>query len=705
MGYLSCNAESAISTCDPYNWDMKKKQRKRTKPQKSPNIRHFSYTHLESATAGFSPQNFLGRGSHGAVYKAVLDDGKLTVAVKKATSSTSATPLQEDNEIEILSKIRSPRLVNLLGFSLDSNEKKLIVVEFMPNGSLYDILHSSPRPPGWAKRVRFALQTAKAVETLHSSNPPVIHRDIKSSNVLVDGNWNARLGDFGLALRGHLEDVRIRCTPPAGTLGYLDPGYIAPENLSAKSDVFSFGILLLEIITGRKAIDVNYSPLSVIDWALPLIKKGEFSAIYDTRIGPPEDMSVMRRLAVLAARCVRSAPEKRPAMAEVVDCLRVVSKRVGSPIWNNLRRGMRKPLISVKQEVFDGSEEVVKNSKQSRTMLLRNTKVCSVLPGVNFGREQSKLVGDRSVRSKSIGSVREIKMGYETKNCHQLGLVRRKSGVALRIPVVRLSKSRSMGVLQTTRLVSDSERGIVFQLVKNPQFRGLDLPGLVITVDESPQNKILEGRQSMTDFTICSSSESLDQDCSNNMQRDQPIDINEGQLRAQGPNKQNSGLALMSNEELKIRRELEIDVEKDLEEEIKDGICHLALRLHRLYLRQREQNARESFTEVNITIMMERGFKIEINKMEKEAYEKGQPRTSRAEYKQGKSPVAKEFNLERSLRSGTSLVPTNKRHYTLHYAQVLRDRKDRRNCTSASGQPKGNVRVENKKLLELGWRL
>ncbi|CAN0863648.1 Serine/threonine-protein kinase-like protein At3g51990 [Linum grandiflorum] len=120
-----------------------------------------------------------------------------------------------------------------------------------------------------------ALQIAKAVDTLHSHNPPIIHRDIKSANVLIDRNSNARLGDFGLAIRcGVDDDCRLRSTPPAGTMGYLDPCYVTPDNLSTKTDVFSFGILLLEIISGRKAIDVERRPSmkEVVDWLSTLSK-------------------------------------------------------------------------------------------------------------------------------------------------------------------------------------------------------------------------------------------------------------------------------------------------------------------------------------------------------------------------------------------------------------------------------------------------
>lgn len=529
MGYLSCNAESAIATCDPHNWDLKKRRKTRSKPNKLAKIREFSSSELVAATNAFSAESFLGKGSHGSVYRAVLDDGKLIAAVKRTTFHTptiTATTRSfqnhygnctncnnctspAENEIEILSRVQHPRLVNLIGFCTDSKDKKLLVVEYMPNGSLYDLLHSTARPPGWTRRLRFAVQIAKAVQALHSSNPPVIHRDIKSSNVLIDDNWNARLGDFGLALRGHVEDVRVKCTPPAGTLGYLDPGYLAPGDLSTKSDVFSFGILLLEIISGRNAIDVNYSPPSVVDWAVPMIKHGEFAGICDRRIGTPADPGVIRQLAVLAAKCVRSTAEKRPSMADVVECLKLVGKKVHAPpIWNNLRQRVRRggssrPLM--KWEVFDGSEEVVKVTKLGSRW---NRKVSSV-PGVGY--DQSAAIGslfDRMIRSKSVGNFSEIKVGVGSDlnmsaNHNQCGLIRRKPGVAVKVPVERLSKSRSMGVLHSPRLVRYSSKGFVFEFGGNPNPKPnpnpnpqssteIDMSKLVISLDEKSEKEMLE---------------------------------------------------------------------------------------------------------------------------------------------------------------------------------------------------------------------
>ncbi|KAK6120827.1 hypothetical protein DH2020_045432 [Rehmannia glutinosa] len=341
MGYLSCKAESSISTANSHSSSNKShsnldKDKEKEKPIK---IQEFNYKDLELATNNFSHSKLLGRGSHGLVYKGVLRGGRL-VAIKKPSRtahkmSISENPNEVDNEIDILSKLQSPRLVNLVGFSTNDSQDRVLVVEFMSNGTLYDVLHLNSRPPTWGRRIKLALQTAKAIDTLHSLTPPVIHRDIKSANVLIDRNFNARLGDFGLALRC-VDDYRLKSTPPAGTMGYLDPCYVTPDNLSTKTDVFSFGILLLEIISGRKAIDVAHSPPSIVDWAIPLIRRGKLLSIYDPRIVPPKDASVRKMLAVVAAKCVRNCRERRPSMKEVVECLSELSKLVPVYSWNGL---------------------------------------------------------------------------------------------------------------------------------------------------------------------------------------------------------------------------------------------------------------------------------------------------------------------------------------------------------------------------------
>uniref|UniRef100_A0A7N1A3B2 Protein kinase domain-containing protein n=1 Tax=Kalanchoe fedtschenkoi TaxID=63787 RepID=A0A7N1A3B2_KALFE len=453
MGYFSCNADSAIPICHSITH---KKTTKQPNKHSSNKVRHqdqeitqFSYSELQIATNNFSMEMFLGKGSHGRVYRAALHGGKLIAAVKKTKGykrDRCATSPAE-NEIEILSKVRNPGLVNLIGFCVDSAGEKLIVVEYMSNGTLYDLLHTSNKPLGWRKRIQLALEVARAVHSLHSANPPVIHRDIKSSNVLLDRNMSARLGDFGLALRGHVEDVRIKCTPPAGTLGYLDPSYLAPGDLSTKSDVFSFGILVLEIVSGRNAIDVDYSPPSIIDWAIPLIRICDFSAICDRRIGSPADTSIAQQLALLASRCVAVEAERRPEMGEVAKCLKELRKRVGaSSSWSKFTMCVRKPegsgpgrqlVVSDIDNNHGVQETVVKDLKAG----LRGNRIrVSSLELLSNGTRPR---GEGMSRSRSIGSVDEIRQVTDGKKL--------ESSVKTR--VVRLNKSRSVGLLHGRSLV------------------------------------------------------------------------------------------------------------------------------------------------------------------------------------------------------------------------------------------------------------
>ncbi|KAK4487510.1 hypothetical protein RD792_005845 [Penstemon davidsonii] len=455
MGYLSCNAESAIATCDSQNWELllNKKPRK-NKPNNRPiKITEFSYSDLHSSTNGFSAGNLLGKGSHGSVYKAHLRHIKLIAAVKVAKQTSP-----NENEFEILSKIYHPRLVNLLGFAIEPIRKRnLVVVEYMPNGSLHDLLHGPGKPPGWVKRTRFAVQLARAVQFLHTSNPPIIHRDIKSSNVLIDSRFNSRLNDFGLALRGHVEDVRISCTPPAGTLGYLDPCYLAPGDLSTKSDVFSFGILILEIISGRKAIDVNYSPPSVVDWAVPAIKSGEFEELCDPRIGPPVDAESLRRMAILAARCVRSTAAKRPGMAEVMECLKCVYRRTKSRNQGCISLNRRVGRVG-EYEPLDESVELVRSSRAGNR---KNGKVSN-----DAGVEMvSNGIGELVRKSKSIGTASEIKfLPLDLVNDH---VNKRRGGSGVKMTTVRLNKSRSVGIVQSRRMVNFGKRLEEFKLLED----------------------------------------------------------------------------------------------------------------------------------------------------------------------------------------------------------------------------------------------
>lgn len=275
-------------------------------------MKEFDFKEVEA------PTELIGKGSHGSVYKATLKDGN-QVAIKK--QSLGLQKLRDnsklENEARILSTLaQDASLIGLLGTSRDEFGNKVLVMEYMPNGTLHEVLHASAKPPPWPRRVQTALQVAQGIRLLHESNPTIVHRDIKSCNVLFDGNWNAKLADFGLAVMLS-SDKELNL--PAGTMGYLDPEYVTPSKLSTKIDVFSYGVVLLELISGRKAIDVNQSPSSIVDWAVPLIKRGETRKVLDKRLRMPHYMEGNIKLLLnIAARCVSSKENIRPLMDEVV---------------------------------------------------------------------------------------------------------------------------------------------------------------------------------------------------------------------------------------------------------------------------------------------------------------------------------------------------------------------------------------------------
>ncbi|XP_030938334.1 serine/threonine-protein kinase-like protein At5g23170 [Quercus lobata] len=307
-------------------------------------MEEYDFEELVKATENFSPKRLVGKGSHGSVYKGTVKDNKL-VAIKKPTYSSEVVhdSSKLDNEIRVLLSLReNPHVINLLGTSQDSaNNKKLLVMELMPNGSLHDLLHVCTTPPTWPKRVEIAIRVARAVQFLHEGKPLVIHRDIKSANILFDSNWNAKLADFGLAVLQSDDQVSQL---PAGTIGYLDPCYTTPSKLSKKNDVFSFGVVLLEIISGTKAIDMCRTPASIVDWAVPLIGELRVREICDARIAllPTYMEATMRHMLCIAARCVSSNEELRPSIGEITRVIENhgVVQRVRFPIWMSFLRSV-----------------------------------------------------------------------------------------------------------------------------------------------------------------------------------------------------------------------------------------------------------------------------------------------------------------------------------------------------------------------------
>ncbi|XP_022762219.1 serine/threonine-protein kinase-like protein At5g23170 [Durio zibethinus] len=304
----------------------------------------FDYEQLVIATQSFSPSRLIGKGSHGAVYQCILQDNQV-VAVKRSSISGVETQLDNlkklENEIFILSSLReSSHIISFLGAAAQDTAKndKLLVMELMPNGSLHDLLHVAATPPPWPKRVEIAMQIARAVQFLHEGKPLVIHRDIKSANILFDSSWTAKLADFGLAIlpAGSLSQA----TQPAGTIGYLDPCYTAPHKLSTKNDVFSLGVVFLEIISCRKVIDVTKAPASIVEWAIPLVEKQRVMEICDPRIPFPTYMKGMiRRILSVASRCLSENEDCRPTIGEIIMAMETCSierVRTISTAWTSI---------------------------------------------------------------------------------------------------------------------------------------------------------------------------------------------------------------------------------------------------------------------------------------------------------------------------------------------------------------------------------
>ncbi|CAI0375235.1 unnamed protein product [Linum tenue] len=328
------------------------------------------------ATGGFSPSNLIGRGSHGSVYKAFLHPNQV-VAVKRSSSGHHKHIALEnscklENEIRTLSSLQERRQSPSYIINFLEKAERLLVMEYLPNGSLEDLLHDNRSCPSWARRVEIVAQLARAVEFLHEGCKPlcIVHRDLKPSNILFDSSWKLKLADFGLAVsRRHSESTNQPAA--AGTIGYMDPCYTTSNKLTTKVDVYSFGVVVLEIISGRKAIDVARSPSSIVDWSTGLIGEQRTMEICDVAAGLPEYFiaGTVEKLLYVAARCVSSNPDDRPTMGEVVAglvgfCGPVVRRpdRVRMPGWMDL---VRRKLKRVRKKRDDGGQ-----SQRSKGKLL-----------------------------------------------------------------------------------------------------------------------------------------------------------------------------------------------------------------------------------------------------------------------------------------------------------------------------------------------
>ncbi|TYH01001.1 hypothetical protein ES288_A09G022300v1 [Gossypium darwinii] len=302
-------------------------------------IKLFTSKEMEKATDYYNENRILGQGGQGTVYKGMLIDGSI-VAIKKS-KMVEGKKFDEKkveqfiNEVIILSQINHRNVVKLLGCCLEA-EVPLLVYEFIPNGTLYDLIHNQNEELSltWEMRLRIAIEIANALFYLHSAaSAPIYHRDIKSSNILLDGKYRAKVSDFGTSRSVALEQTHLT-TRVQGTFGYMDPEYFRSSQFTEKSDVYSFGVVLIELLTGQKPISVEQSePVrSLVSYFLDSMQENSLFKILDPVVvkdGPEQEIIVV---ALLAKRCLNLIGKKRPTMKQVAMELEFIKASGGNVI-------------------------------------------------------------------------------------------------------------------------------------------------------------------------------------------------------------------------------------------------------------------------------------------------------------------------------------------------------------------------------------
>ncbi|KAI3754384.1 hypothetical protein L1987_54167 [Smallanthus sonchifolius] len=293
--------------------------------------RVFSLTEIQSATKDFDDELVIGQGGFGKVYKGQIssqEDGHV-VAIKRLDSMSSQGELEFRAEIETLSMMRHCHLVSLIGYC-DDNKEMILVYEYMANGTLYHHLHKADTPLNWIQRMKIAIGAGRGLDYLHTgvgTRHGIIHRDVKSSNILLDENWEALLSDFGLSKIGPTNqsssyvDASVK-----GTFGYLDPEYFYTRRLTRKTDVFAFGVVLFELLSGRLPVDIRHGEenCSLVRWAKKCVKERKLDQMVDSNIRGTIFPKCLRQFAQIAYHCLLSVPKERPTITVVVASLQAI---------------------------------------------------------------------------------------------------------------------------------------------------------------------------------------------------------------------------------------------------------------------------------------------------------------------------------------------------------------------------------------------
>lgn len=291
----------------------------------------FSYKELAAATDNFNANCILGEGGFGRVYKGHFERTDQVVAIKQLDRNGLQGNREFFSELLMLSMVQNPNLVKLIGYCADGDQR-ILVYEFLSNGSLESHLldlSQGKEPLDWDTRMKIAIGAARGLEFLHEADPPIIYRDFKASNILLDAEFNPRLSDFGLAKLGPTGEKEHVSTRVMGTYGYCAPEYQKTGQLTRMSDVYSFGVVFLEIISGRRVIDSTKpcEERNLIEWAEPMFKdKSKFTEMVDPLLKGDYSTKSLHQAIAIAGMCLQEEAEARPTMQDVVTALEFLSK-------------------------------------------------------------------------------------------------------------------------------------------------------------------------------------------------------------------------------------------------------------------------------------------------------------------------------------------------------------------------------------------